>query len=251
MIIYIYTHHIPYIYIGTIIIYNHHHITLRFLVFPWTWTPNRDHHAQLHLAQALWSSFQEFSHLFSDEITYYIYIYIYICVYIDICQSEIQQIQDHKNLIAPIRFQITQCITPNPKGHLSSHLQGRGVVDHDGIPHLQPWSKFQHPTQLSTHPVDPIWMIFITKSKQCFTEVGTRPWTSSQSLQWVLLIVCKAWCGNNLSIFCWEISVALVKGCAESVSLKSQALQTILCHVVVCSTRPRTAECYNTTKMVR
>ena len=98
------------------------------------------------------SSFQEFSHLFSDEITYYIYIYIYICVYIDICQSEIQQIQDHKNLIAPIRFQITQCITPNPKGHLSSHLQGRGVVDHDGIPHLQPWSKFQHPTQLFNPP---------------------------------------------------------------------------------------------------
>ena len=82
----------------------------------------------------------------------HIYIYIYICVYIDICQSEIQQIQDHKNLIPPIRFQITQCITPNPKGHLSSHLQGRGVVDHDGIPHLQPWSKFQHPTQLFNPP---------------------------------------------------------------------------------------------------
>jgi hypothetical protein len=64
------------------------------------------------------------------------------------------------------------------------------------------------------------------KSDRCFTKVGTRPWTSSQSLQWVLLIVCKAWCGNNLSIFCWEISVALVKRCAESVSLKSQALQT-------------------------
>lgn len=143
-----------------------------------------------------------------------------------------------RNLIPSIRFQITECITTP----FIAHLQGRGVVDHDGIPHLQPWSKFQHPTQLfnppsrshlddfhpKTQTVGLFWdssfnpmkislpwplSSFVKKSDRCFTEVGTRPWTSSQSLQWVLLIVCKAWCGNNLSIFCWSSGEKMCRKC--------------------------------------